>query len=650
MTKYKLTQVDSSYVIGVLTIKILQYFPQIHNILPSASGDNACTNNVLLFIVALFQTDSDSSIEGEEEEIPSKKKRRQPISWIFVKQFVNCNEAEETLKLENTWSFNYSHRTEEGLKRFYRCNKVKKRGPQCSGKVYLLFDSTSDTVFMYKAEANHDHENLLTRCLSTYGLSEVVKLEINKLFNLRMKPKAIMNSLAKIQGISMPKMSQLKNYLCDQRRAKYNYQTISLGELEQWLLTNSAIPVNPHEMFVISYEVIENDAGPAAFRFVISTKYLLQLTSDVKVLHAGATTNKLMWQGFPVQIIGTTDKDRKFHALCLAVITKEQKDDFKMIFDALKNKVNILYATDLRPNVLVYNATKEIQDAFIESYGVDAKVRICWNYAKRKMESSIGGSCLINKVTQKAILADLESLHATTCPNIFKAASIAFLQKYQDQQRFVVYFKEHWLLQNKNWYLGSTPDTPPTNNALETFNKAIKNSNTLQERLPLTRFFVAVTEIVSQWSTKYVLYPAVNAFVKSPTITLKDWTSSYQWMNVAKDIVELRKDENFTYYEIPAGEAFICKKFEKHWETFDEFKVQHFSKWQISLPLNTEEWKLGGKCDCPTFYKIYMCKHIIGLALRLKHTVLPVGVKNILMGEKRKRGRPSKSKQALIIQ
>jgi hypothetical protein len=50
------------------------------------------------------------------------------------------------------------------------------------------------------------------------------------------------------------------------------------------------------------------------------------------------------------------------------------------------------------------------------------------------------------------------------------------------------------------------------------------------------------------------------------------------------------------------------------------------------------------------FYKHYMCKHVMGLAIRLKLTSPPLEAKNVPIGQKRKRGRPTKSKPALIIQ
>jgi hypothetical protein len=83
---------------------------------------------------------------------------------------------------------------------------------------------------MYRVDVDHDHDS--KDSASSHGLSQNVKKQIDKLFELNLKPMSIMNSLSKIEGIRLPKMTQLKNYLSDRRRAKYGNQTISLGSLK----------------------------------------------------------------------------------------------------------------------------------------------------------------------------------------------------------------------------------------------------------------------------------------------------------------------------------------------------------------------------------------------------------------------------------
>ncbi len=64
---------------------------------------------------------------------------------------------------------------------------------------------------------------------------------------------------------------------------------------------------------------------------------------------------------------------------------------------------------------------------------------------------------------------------------------------------------------------------------------------------------------------------------------------------------------------------------------------------------NDSHWKTS-KCNCPVFVKNYMCKHVVGMGIRLKYCKPPPAAKTIPIGEKRKRGRPSKAKPALLVQ
>lgn len=90
---------------------------------------------------------------------------------------------------------------------------------------------------------------------------------------------------------------------------------------------------------------------------------------------------------------------------------------------------------------------------------------------------------------------------------------------------------------------------------------------------------------------------------------------------------------------------------ESRWETFDDFRKKSFAICEVNFPstANSETW-LKGKCDCRNFYKLFICEHVVGIALRMKWTTPPPEAKNLPLGEKRKRGRPAKAKRALIQQ
>lgn len=66
-------------------------------------------------------------------------------------------------------------------------------------------------------------------------------------------------------------------------------------------------------------------------------------------------------------------------------------------------------------------------------------------------------------------------------------------------------------------------------------------------------------------------------------------------------------------------------------------------------PISRDNW-LESKCDCREYFKLYMCAHIIGIAIRFKVVMPPDEAKSLPIGQNRKRGRAAKAKPALFRQ
>ena len=81
--------------------------------------------------------------------------------------------------------------------------------------------------------------------------------------------------------------------------------------------------------------------------------------------------------------------------------------------------------------------------------------------------------------------------------------------------------------------------------------------------------------------------------------------------------------------------------------TFNQFK-KSFDIWCLEIEHDLS-WRKA-KCNCPAFLKNYICKHVVGMGIRLKHCKPPFAAKTVPIGEKRKRGRPAKVKMALLVQ
>ncbi|CAF3358563.1 unnamed protein product, partial [Rotaria socialis] len=191
--------------------------------------------------------------------------------------FDNAGEVEASIK--DKWPKHYTNHTENGRMVYYRCSKAKLRGSQCSLSIYLLYHADNDKVTIYKTEAEHNHHIDTVR-----GIDENVKKCIDEFY------------------------------------------IMMLGELEQWCQNKVNVPTDENEAFVASCKILydnvdgedveENDGNK--FRIFMSSLRLLNIISMSSHLCSDATY-KLVWQGFLVLIVGTTDLNRAFHPFGLAI-------------------------------------------------------------------------------------------------------------------------------------------------------------------------------------------------------------------------------------------------------------------------------------------------------------------------------------------
>ncbi len=237
---------------------------------------------------------------------------------------------------------------------------------------------------------------------------------------------------------------------------------ISLGELEKWLQDHSTIPEEENKAFVVQYEITYGKNG--SFRYFVSSRTLLKMANNVKKIHADATY-KLVWQGFPVLVVGTTDESRQFHCFGMGVCTDEKTEDFKFLFSSLKTGAEKILLSTIDPSTLISDAAKSIQNSFKEVFGEEKLVVMCWAHMKKNVSKKV--EKFVTPEFQTEISSDIDILQLSQSDDIFDKASILFLDKWYEETEFIDYFKAEWLDSNRFWYEGAEKLTPSTNNALE---------------------------------------------------------------------------------------------------------------------------------------------------------------------------------------
>lgn len=611
-----------------------------------------CLNFRLFSLYRTQDVELEVPLQKEKPGKTTASKQRVHVDYVFSKTFDTNADAIAAVKNEKIWSYYYRNDTKDGVRVTYRCNKVKFKGKQCGASIYLFYDSESSSVHLHRSNSEHTHDehpNIPEQ------ISQEVQDDIKSMYLImKMKPKAIRFHLTK-KGMKVPTTNQLASFLSKLRKEKYGEEKKHFGELEKWLIENSTVPSDESEPFIVQHEISYDNVKNPQFRFFASTIKLLEMAVEARKIHADATY-KLVWQGFPVLVVGTTDMGRQFHPFGMAVCSNETSKDFEFIFGALKEGVKNIFKADMKPQVLICDAANSISNGYKEVFEDDHMVVMCWAHARKNIVKK-ASAFLKNKQQLIEFIYDLDKLQLSKTTRIFNKASNLFLLKWKSiSSELVEYFEREWLLQNRYWYEGARLNTPSTNNGLESFNATIKREHTFRERLELSRFLVVLFEMLKQLSEEYT--HGLKIFENTPKIELLTWTSAYHWARSNMDCVT-QVTENMIEYIIPARHTLsseqldisIEKEKKVNWLSFDEFKIQsfHFSTTRFPYPLNKTNWQQG-ICDCYDYLKYFICSHILGIALRMKFTTAPIEAKNIPIGEKRKRGRPEKAKNALTKQ
>lgn len=123
-------------------------------------------------------------------------------------------------------------------------------------------------------------------------------------------------------------------------------------------------------------------------------------------------------------------------------------------------------------------------------------------------------------------------------------------------------------------------------------------------------------------------------------INLNLWTTSYHWAKSQKEVICVQ-DDILKQYFIPArdlesiSQTDLKKYRNKNWTTFNQFK-KSFDIWCLEVK-NDSDWKMS-TCTCPAFLKNYICKHIVGMAIRLKLWKPPPSAKAVYRLVRKEKG------------
>lgn len=262
-----------------------------------------------------YSTDTESEIDENENQEENKEteedKKKVDEVWVYECAFATDEEMDLFIETEFCWSLHKNVCNKYGLRKVYRCNKVKKRGKQYAAQIYVIRDGNE--LKLFRKSSAHDHNEIQP---NNKKVSKVIEDEIIRLYKLRNTPKTILYILLQDPEIKkVPTVAQIKYITSKYRQDNFGDTTITLLDLKNFLENNSVVPEHEDEAFVIKYETSDvTDEENQWFRFLVGTKRLLQMASVSKHIHVDGTY-KINYHDYPVLVIGTSDKKKQFHLL-----------------------------------------------------------------------------------------------------------------------------------------------------------------------------------------------------------------------------------------------------------------------------------------------------------------------------------------------
>ena len=92
-----------------------------------------------------------------------------------------------------------------------------------------------------------------------------------------------------------------------------------------------------------------------------------------------------------------------------------------------------------------------------------------------------------------------------------------------------------------------------------------------------------------------------------------------------------------------------CDKMNRDKHSYDFESYEYLQRCISVVEYEANDWK-DSKCNCPYFFKTFLCRHVIFMAVLNTKVKIPLQYKGIPIDGKKRRGRVSKAKKVYKIQ
>ena len=150
-----------------------------------------------------------------------------------------------------------------------------------------------------------------------------------------------------------------------------------------------------------------------------------------------------------------------------------------------------------------------------------------------------------------------------------------------------------------------------------------------------------------------------KAFAEEPSLTLAARTDAYKFAHEDRPM-KSRRDGARRVVLVKASDGqldltdddvrpWLRRAADHSWEGWADLVQDRSAFWRVEV--RDDDWR-GATCDFPVYQKNSLCKHSLGVPIRLRlaGVVVPEAAKTLPLDQRRKRGRPALARRALQLQ
>lgn len=300
----------------------------------------------------------------------------------------------------------------------------------------------------------------------------------------------------------------------------------------------------------------------------------------------------------------------------MALTLGDALNDYEFLFMSFQKAVKkLLPNTNFNQKILITDSTNQILAAFKRYFKHDNH-RICFNHMTEQLEVAMEN---LQQETRLELLSDIGILHQARNKQEFQLAFGLFEQKYYQPKdpfvtEFIQYFKQTWY-KTRVWYKGEARRQPSTNDSLwaiyDYLNKECMNLGAFDS----PAIFEMVAELIQDES---MVQNNGSEFTVEPIINDYGFYQATEWNKLNKSISVESKDDYCKIY-VPGDSVSdlyaqsIVSAMQATHKSFQDFKSNLSDVYIISRP---NDDYLRWTCTCEEYSIIFICKHIIGIAIR----------------------------------